>query len=105
MPSLARRKRPKKTHGPFSREQSVSEIAHPVKQSGVQVVIQFGKISHGVYPEYAERVRDNRPAFLFVISSGCEKFFPVIHCLSKPNCITAARKTAARAEQKSNLCA
>jgi hypothetical protein len=52
------------------------------------VVIQFGKISHGVYPEYAERVRDDRPPFLFVISTECEKSFPVRSRPMKSNCTT-----------------
>jgi hypothetical protein len=51
-------------------------------------VIQFGKISHEVHPEHAERVRDDSSAILFVISSECEKSFPVIQFPWESNCTT-----------------
>ena len=53
--------------------ESVDEAGF-VKFAHEAVMVQFGKISYGVYPEHGRRVRDDRSATLFVISSGrlCE---------------------------------
>ena len=51
-------------------------------------MVQLGKISHGVYPEYAEGFEMTAPPTLFVISSECEKSFPTDVTSSESNCTT-----------------